>query len=300
MERLTPVPSIYIEQFLLRMFIFVSKCVKTSGLILQCSWMFPLTFKILEAFLKRVNSEPKLRLDPRKYTTLVWRASNSLTWLAKALFVQFFFLCRWFRMLFLHALCQNNELIFVQMHPSLVAQFPFGAASGNFTMVPVSSVKAFLKVFFCSDFLVHCSTVIILLEPRLCQEGLSAVLCPPCLSPCMHPCWDVRGRSAVNSRWVLMASPFHSLLWVIWSPADRISCCTVGPYTGRISWPLLPLKIPLLWVFGKLQPTKPAFVISLKLSWNVWLKGLCHTRLLNIFLHDTLPLKVKHNDSYLQ
>lgn len=61
--------------------------------------------------------------------------------------------------LFVHPLCQNNELIFVQMHLSPVLQLTFGAASGNLTMVPVSSVTAFLKVFFCSDFPVHCSTV---------------------------------------------------------------------------------------------------------------------------------------------
>lgn len=80
-----------------------------------------------------------------------------------------------------------------------VPQFPFSAASGNFIMVPVSSIKAFLKVFFCSDFLVHCSMVIILLEPRLCQEGLSAVLCPPCL----YPCWEVTGNNTVSSKWIL-------------------------------------------------------------------------------------------------
>lgn len=185
------------------------------------------------------------------------------------------------------------------MHPIPVPQFPFSAALGNLTMVPVSSVEAFLKVFFCSDFLVHCSTVTILPEPRLCQEGLSAVLCPPCLSPCMYPYWEVTGNDTVNSKWVLVLTqkhclpPSHSLLWVLWFPADQISCCCVGPYKGRINWPLLLLKIPLLWVFGKLQPKKPAFVISLKLSWSLWLKGLCHTRLLNIYLHDTLTLKRK-------
>lgn len=61
------------------------------------------------------------------------------------------------------------------MHPIPVPQFPFSAASDDPTMVPVSSVKAFLKVFFCSGFIVP---IINLLEPRLCQEGLSAVLCP--------------------------------------------------------------------------------------------------------------------------
>lgn len=52
------------------MFIFISKCVKASVLILHCSWMFPLAFKILETFLKRLTSEPELRIDTGKYTTL--------------------------------------------------------------------------------------------------------------------------------------------------------------------------------------------------------------------------------------
>lgn len=37
------------------------------------------------------------------------------------------------------------------MHPVPVPQFPFSAASGNLTVLPVSSLEAFLKVFSCSD-----------------------------------------------------------------------------------------------------------------------------------------------------
>lgn len=70
LERLTPAQSVYIKPFLLKMFIIISNCVKTSGLILHSLWMFPLAFKMLEAFLKRVNTVPKLRIDSRKYTAL--------------------------------------------------------------------------------------------------------------------------------------------------------------------------------------------------------------------------------------
>lgn len=108
---------------------------------------------------------------------MLWKASISLTWLAKALFVQLLLPLQVVQdTLFLHALCQNSELIF-KVHLSPGPQFPFGTVSGNLTMIPVSSIKAFLKVLYCSDFLVHRSTVIILLDPRLCREFFAHIVC---------------------------------------------------------------------------------------------------------------------------
>lgn len=113
MERLIPVQSIYIKQALLKMFIFISKCVNTSDLILYCSWMLPLVFEILEMFLKRLNSLPKLRIDTRKYTNPC--SGGHLTaspGLLKLCLSSFCFLLQMVQdALFLHALCQNNEFI---------------------------------------------------------------------------------------------------------------------------------------------------------------------------------------------
>lgn len=184
--------------------------------------------------------------------------------------------------LFFRALSQNNILVF---KPRRIL---FQCLS--FPLVPPQLILLwFLSLLKSPSYRSLSAQVSWFIVPQLPSLSLysyasrvSAVLCPSLsifsYAPLLRSYRKWHSELQMSSPSLTeIASLFpSSLICVIWSPAEpnQLLLCA-GPYAGGINWPSLPLEIQLPLVLGKLQPTKRAFVISLKLSWSIWLKGLC-------------------------
>lgn len=157
-------------------------------------------------------------------------------------------------------------------------------------MVPSLLKSLSYSLFSCLGLLVCCLSLLSSWSCILMPVGFFVVLCSIFSYASLLRSFRKGCSELQMSSWAI-SFPQSNLSHLIPSWPNQLLLCG-KPYAGGVNWPLPPLKNQLPLVLGKPQPTKLAFVFSFKLSWSRWLKGSCHSRLLNIFCM-TLILKRK-------